>query len=271
MSFIDQFVNWANNELLQNEEAKDYLYGRGVIELQINRHRLGFISSDYHVDSKLDKNHDEEICGNTELVHRWCDSCRFTRWSSEYKRVGGEKILSVGTRIIGNIVLPMTSYSGNIVGFQVRSIIGKNFDSFTILKRSECHFFGTAANIDSIWKNKEVFVVEGPFDCLTFERLVVPNVVALMTSAPGTGQVKFFRRFVDTINLCLDNDKAGRDGVKSFFGKFGGTHNINDIRFGNIKKLDGKICKDVNEVWSFLGDEKTKRLFKTLVEKGKLK
>lgn len=261
MTVIDSFVEWANAGLLQSDEAIDYVRGRGVSEDQIARHRIGYAIGDYHPDTKFDLGHDENVCKDKSKDHLWCDTCRFIRWSSEWKEnEEGLRTRIVGRRIAGCVVFPLTSYSGSLVGVQMRSIREKQFDSFTLNRRPEGYFFGIGSNLDTIWKTRRASVVEGPFDHLVWERLIGPNVIGLTTNAPGLHHIRFFRRFVDVIDLCLDNDKAGREGVQSFVEKLGSSHVLNDVRF-DVKNRKGEKCKDVNEAWTTLGDQKFVRYF----------
>ena len=267
MTVVDSFVEWAHVELDQSEEAKGYLLGRGVSPDQWGRHRIGYVSSCYHPDSSIDPGH-SLICSDRKSVHKWCDSCRFTRWSSlwESDDENSPRTQFVGKRIIGCIVMPLTSYSGLTVGFQVRSIREKQFDSFALTRRPEGYFFGVAPNMDAIWSRKEAFAVEGPFDQLVFERLVAPNVIGLTTNTPNAAQTRFFRRFVNSVGLFLDMDKAGRDGVEVFYEKMDGGPAVQDFKI-EVKKPAGGKCKDANEAWSALGDKRFAQHFLQTIER----
>ena len=163
--------------------------------------------------------------------------------------------------------MPLTSYSGALVGFQTRSIIGKEFDSFSLERRPEGHLFGVAPNMDAIWAAKKVFAVEGPFDQLVFERLVFPNVVGLTTNTPNIHQVKFFRRFVNDVVFLLDMDKAGRDGAESARTKLEGGPSVRSIKF-DVRKSNGEKCKDTNDAWKTLGDKRFAKHFTELIERS---
>jgi len=267
MTVVDAFVEWAHAGLDESDEAREYLMGRGVSVEQLERHRLGYVIGEYHPDPSIDSGH-SAICSDRTLVHKWCDSCRFIRWSSLWEEEeGGPKVQHVGKRIVGCIVLPVTSYSGAVVGFQMRSIKEKRFDSFSLTRRPEGYFFGVASNMDAIWSKKKVFVVEGPFDHLVFERLISRNVVGLTTNTPNIAQTRFFHRFVDWAGLFLDMDKAGRDGVKTFEQKMDGGPAAQDFKIDGVKKRTGEKCKDLNEAWSVLGDKRFVRHFENMVER----
>ena len=109
--------------------------------------------------------------------------------------------------------------------------------------------------MQSIWSSREVWLVEGPFDQQLIERLVSPNVIALTTSSTSTLQMKFLKRFVKKIYLCLDLDKAGRDGVRHMI-----ERNSDHFEFVNVKYRIPEInAKDPGDIWSKIGDAKFRR------------
>jgi hypothetical protein len=265
MTVVDTFVEWAHAGLNQSEEAKNYLLGRGVSQEQCAKHRLGYVLACYHPDSTVDSGH-SAICSDRSAIQRWCDSCRFIRWSSLWEEEeGGPKVQHVGKRIVGCVVMPLTSYAGTTVGFQVRSITEKRFDSFALTRRPEGYFFGVASNMDAIWAEKKAFTVEGPFDQLVFERLLGRNVVGLTTNTPNASQTRFFRRFTDWIGLFLDMDKAGRDGVEIFRERMGDGPCVEDFRIEGVKKRTGEKCKDLNEAWAAMGDRRFAQHFASIL------
>jgi hypothetical protein len=215
----------------------------------------------------LDSGH-SATCSDRAAIQKWCDSCRFVRWSSlwESDDEDSPKTQHVGRRVTGCVVMPLTSYAGTTVGFQVRSITEKKFDSFALSRRPEGYFFGVSSNMDAIWAKKRAFAVEGPFDQLVFERLVGRNVVGLTTNTPNATQARFFRRFTDWVGLFLDMDKAGRDGAKIFEERMQGGPCVLDFRT-DLKKRTGGKCKDLNEAWKELGDVRFAKHFSNLIER----
>lgn len=256
---LEQFVSWAHGCLEHSDEADSYLTGRGVLDLQRRRHRLGFVPGDYVVDPSKDPEHGKD-CGDWDKKSVWCDTCRFRSWTTKWVdgEDGGRKQGLVGRKIVSSIVLPLTSYSGQIVGVQTRSIQEKVYDTFVLKRRPEAYFFGTAAAMDSIWAKRFCFFVEGSFDHLTFERLVCPNVLAITTSSPGRSQARFMRRFLDRIFLCFDEDAAGRKGTHSFFEHSTADVDVVDVRYPRVKR-DGA---DLHDFWRKAGDAKFTEYFK---------
>jgi DNA primase len=71
------------------------------------------------------------------------------------------------------------------------------------------HLFGLHKAYPSIVKNNNVFVVEGPFDCMMMHQFGYTNTVALMGTILSPTHKCLLSRFTDTITLMLDNDVAG--------------------------------------------------------------
>jgi DNA primase len=257
---VSGFLEWAHQCLLSSDEAQEYLLTRGVSKDQWARHNLGFTAGCFVPEAKSDPRHNEN-CGNHDLRSAWCDTCRYLSWSAKWVREdegseSSKKIPLWGARVENSVVLPLTSYSGTQIGFQTRSIIEKQYDTYALSRRPEGYFFGMASAIHTIWSRRSIVVVEGPFDHLIMERLVCPNVVSLTTNAPGKSQANFIRRFVDTVYCCLDNDKAGKDGFASLRRYLPEKHFIK-LEYPCLRPGD----KDVGDFWKRVGDVKFKAHF----------
>jgi DNA primase len=256
--FLDRFIDWAHESLLENDEAQSFLRSRGSSIDQWKRHKIGYVVGDFDVDYMIYPGH-SEICKDRDKKYLWCDACRYRRWSSVWEgEEGTPKEQIVGRRITEHIVLPLTTYSGTFVGFQMRSLKEKAYDTFLLSRRPEAFFFGTRTAISEIWHRKEVSLVEGPLDQLLYERLVDPAVLALTTSAVNEHQLLFLRRFVNIVNFCLDRDKAGRDGTKSFIETYGSDFYTKIVKYPPLINKE----KDIGDVWKRLGDAKLKNHFK---------
>lgn len=266
MQLIEDFVDWAAANIEEADGAIYYLSSRGVSRDQIRKHRIGFISGDFIPDVSRDPRHNE-ACDDREKKSQWCESCRFTRWSTKWEQdpdaPEGRKRPIPGGRIRGSIVLPLTSYSRTTVGFQIRSLHEKVYDTFLTRRRPEGYFFGLSASLDSVWARSEAWIVEGPFDQLILERLVAPNVVAITTSSVSRDQGRFLRRFTRDVNMCLDMDTAGRQGVSDFF-KYNSSkfRAVRDVRYPCRLPKE----KDVGDLWKRVGDDEFRRVFQKITE-----
>src|SRR5271163_4920042 len=147
---VDDFLGWANRNLKSSEKARDYLQGRGISEAQMEAHNLGYVAGDYDVDSSRDLGHGEQ-CLDKERKHLWCDSCHFRSWSSTWEgEEGAPKERCPGRRIHDSVVFPLTSYSGTHVGFQIRHLDRKEYDTFVLRRRPEGFFFCNPTNIAAV-------------------------------------------------------------------------------------------------------------------------
>lgn len=259
MRFVDRFIDWAHQCLLESDQAKEYLLGRGVSENQWTKHRLGYTGGEFDVDPSEDPSH-SPVCLDKETRHLQCDVCHYRIWSSTWEgEEGTYKTQMVGRRIADSIVLPLTSYANQTVGFQVRSLAKKDYDTFVLRRRPEGYFFGMSGALEAIWSTREAWMVEGPFDQLVMERLVSPNVLSITTNQLGLSHIRFLRRFVDTVNLCFDLDKAGRDGVRSFLDKYSSEFKIvRNVKYPKLQEGD----KDTGDFWKRSGDTAFSRYFR---------
>jgi DNA primase len=236
---VDAFLDWAYHGLTESEKARDYLQGRGISDAQMSAHRLGYVGDDYNVDSSQDAHHGE-ACSDREKKHLWCDSCHFRSWSSawEAEEEGGPKKQFPGRRIRDSVVFPLTSYSGSHIGFQIRHLDRKEYDTFALHRRPEGFFFCNQANVSAVWASQTAVLVEGPGDHLIYERLVGTNVMGLTTSGVSKSQIRFLRRFARKIVLLLDMDIAGRHGVQSFIQQFASEFEILSVKYPCLQPKD---------------------------------
>lgn len=254
-AFLDRLVEWAHVNLLASDEARFYFQRRGCSIEQCRRHKLGFVTDDYDPDPDADPGHNDS-CTNRDKRFDWCDTCLFRSWSSIWEEVEGRRVQAVGRKLVGSIILPLTNYGSAIVGLQRRSLIAKDYESFILKRQAEAYFFGTSASIEEIWRTKTATLVEGPFDFLVWERLVSRNCLALLTNNLNRAQTKFLSRFADRVNLCLDLDSAGSQGVRSII-----EHNpkleIHKLIFPKAREKD----KDIGDFWVSVGDEAFRKHF----------
>ena len=252
MGLLERLTEWAQAGLQESEEARAYLQGRGSSAEQWVRHRLGFAHGEFDPEPSEDPFHGES-CFNKERRDLRCDTCRFRMWASEWvdNDDGGKTQVLCG-KIRGSVVLPLTSYSGTLIGVQTRSITEKVFDNFVLSRRPEGYAFGLGTAVHHMWGTRSAAIVEGPFDQMLIERLVCPWVIAITTSALGRDQMNFLKRFVKRVYWCGDLDKAGRDGLASLIQYHGTDFDIVDVKYPRLQDKD----KDPGDFWRRAGDRK---------------
>jgi DNA primase len=252
MEFLERLVDWAHSGLQESDAAKEFLRGRGSSAEQWVRHRIGYFHGEFDPEPDKDPFHGRG-CFDKEKKHLRCDTCRFRLWASEWTEDddGNRKQVLCG-RVRGSVVLPLTSYSGALVGFQTRHIKDKVYDNFMLSRRPEAYGFGLGSAVHHLWATKSVAICEGPFDDLVLERLVTPAVFALTTSSINQPQMTFLKRFVKRIFWCGDLDRAGRDGLDSLLHWHRSEFDIVDVSYPRVQPKD----KDPGDYWWQVGDRK---------------
>lgn len=239
---LNNYISWANHALNESLEAKSYLNNRGVSVDIANVYDLGFSIGDYRPSPVLDKNH-SDACESKDTK---CDTCRFIEWIDRSTKSP-------------KIVLPLTSYSGSVLGVQTRNIKEKIYDTFLLNRRPECYYFGLSNAIQKIWSRKYTILVEGPFDCLVLAKFTDHPVLSITTNSTNENQTRFLNRFINTAYIFLDQDKAGRDGTLNIINK---TQGLNHVKLELPSRYG---CKDVNDLWKKLGDDDFRRIISQIL------
>ncbi len=232
--FLDSIISHMSYSLFESENAKSYLLSRGSNENQWRRHHLGFLRDRPRVDVELDKQHGDSCESGRGL----CDSCRFNKFVESLNPENAY------------VVYPYFSYSNKCYGFQVRSIIQKEYSTFLIQRRPEAFFFGIHNSLNNIWNSRTVVLTEGPSDCLVVDKFSKYPVLALTTNTINHSQSLFLSRFVDRIILFLDNDKAGIEGKSKI------RDLLPTVRCSDVKYPRSTQVKDPADLWKVLGDTK---------------
>jgi DNA primase catalytic core len=149
-----------------------------------------------------------------------------------------------------NLLIPYKDMYGNIIAAVGRTILNdeqrgespkyKN----TSFKKGN-HLFGLYEAKTSILKNDKAYVVEGQFDCITAHDKGMDNVVALGSSSMTFEQFALLLRHTKNIALILDNDDAGRAGVKRIIDNYGKHANISVVELPKpYKDIDGFLVEN---------------------------
>ena len=112
---------------------------------------------------------------------------------------------------------------------------------FKMVSGAELIFY----NLDSVKDSKEVIIVEGEMDCLSFIEAGIENVISVPNGATrGNNNLTYLDNCIDYFSndtiflLALDNDFAGNNLRDELARRFG---------FENCKKVYFGDCKDANE------------------------
>lgn len=130
----------------------------------------------------------------------------------------GKRFGTYGGRLQGNLVFPVYSPTGKLLGFEARSLLSggdkrRYISDFRLQESRWSPFFIglTPGTVARIWNGAPVVLVEGTFDKAPVEWLFPDHVVlALVTANLSKNQCNFLTRFCrDEILLCFDHDEQG--------------------------------------------------------------
>lgn len=127
------------------------------------------------------------------------------------------------------IIFPIRTVGGDIEGYIERSTVEKRFK---ISYGWEKGFYGYYEYFKKFPMSREVILVEGVFDVLTLYQQGLP-VLGLL-GVGSKSQASWLRKMpFRVIYLCLDGDKAGRDGAKNMAKWL--YNSGKDVKFINLK------------------------------------
>ncbi|MDD4318784.1 MAG: DNA primase [Candidatus Peribacteraceae bacterium] len=119
------------------------------------------------------------------------------------------------------LMFPIHDHQGNIVGFGGRTL---GDDDAKYVNSSEGPLyhksnvlFGLHHAKEAIRESRRVIIVEGYFDLLACHRVGAANVVATSGTALTEQHAKLLKRYAETVCLCLDSDRAGREAAERAF------------------------------------------------------
>ncbi len=124
-------------------------------------------------------------------------------------------------RFRNRLMFPIHDGQGRIIGFGGRTL-GDDDAKYlngaeSPLYRKSSVLYGLHHALASMRETKKVIVVEGYFDVLACHRVGMKNVVATCGTALTEEHAKMLKRYVETVVLCLDSDKAGQAAAERAF------------------------------------------------------
>jgi DNA primase len=158
------------------------------------------------------------------------------------------------------LIMPFCNVYGKIEGLVARVLISEDerkklnipkYKNTRNFKKGN-HLFGLYENKKEIINQNQVYLVEGQFDVIKATERGYKNVVGLGTNNMTLYQFSVISRYVNNINLLLDNDSAGEKGRKSIINKFGKLVNIQNFYLPEIyKDIDEYLTNCEDEYPSF--------------------
>ena len=193
-------------KLLSASPARDYLAKRGVTMEEIELFELGV-----------------SPIGFTDTYDFLLKS-GFSRKEIILSGLGIQKDLSDERpydRFRNRLMFPIHDGQGRIIGFGGRTL-GDDDAKYlngaeSPLYRKSAVLYGLHHALTPMREAKKVIVVEGYFDVLACHRVGMKNVVATCGTALTEEHAKLLKRYVETVVLCLDSDKAGQAAAERAF------------------------------------------------------
>lgn len=124
---------------------------------------------------------------------------------------------SVTDRFRGRVIFPIRNHLGKTIGFAGRSITEEepkylNSPESELFQKNKLLFNFDLAK-KHIRKENEVILFEGYMDVISTYQEGIKNVIATMGTALTEFQARLLRRYVDSVIICFDADKAGMEGT----------------------------------------------------------
>lgn len=193
-------TRFFQNNLEQNLEAKQYLYGRGLEQKTIESFRIGFALADWRT------------------LYHFLKKQNFSDQEIEESGLCIKHEKGFYDRFRSRIMFPICNSTGKVVAFTGR-IIGPestkegvakyvNSPETAVYHKSSILFAYDKAK-NTIAHDKKAILVEGQMDAVMSHQAGVTNVVAISGTALTQEHIKIINRFADTLVLSLDSDKAG--------------------------------------------------------------
>lgn len=203
---LESALSFYRSQLAAHAPAAEYLKKRGIPAQQIEEFELG-----YAPDSFSD-------------TYQHLLKSGFSQSEIVDASLGIKKDLSEGKiydRFRNRIMFPIRDAHGALAGFGGRTLgddDAKYINSGeTPLYNKSSILFGLHLAKDAIREKKRVVLVEGYFDLLACHRIGITNSVAVSGTALTDLHVRALKRMAESVVLCLDQDRAGREASERAF------------------------------------------------------
>jgi len=203
---LETALQFYREQLQTSDLAKKYLAERQVPQEQIDQFQLGYAPDSYTAtyDQLLKRGFSRKEILQAGLCIQ--------------KDLQEERMYD---RFRHRLMFPIHDAQGALVGFGGRTL---GQDDAKYINSSEGLLFHKSQILyglhhakEGIRTSKTAILVEGYFDVLACHRVGVTTAVATCGTALTDEHVKLLKRYVESISLCLDQDRAGRDAAERAF------------------------------------------------------
>jgi DNA primase catalytic core len=192
----------ANNSFKENlysntkesNEAKTYLYNRGLSDQDIEEWELGYVSPG--------------------LIYRGTQE---KGWKTVELQSAGLLSEKGKEHFFGHrITFPIKSSEGLIQGFSARNIMDAHENSPKYINSPSTKLFSKGKTLygldkakDYILEKNNAIITEGFMDTIQMHKHGFKNTVAVMGTALTESHIHQIKNISENVTLCFDNDKAG--------------------------------------------------------------
>lgn len=203
-------AGWFHHNLMKTgaaQPARDYLKSRGIGADIAKSWLLGFAPDAW--DEAADflrgkKFTDEEIVQSGLVATKDGDSARRPRYYSRFR---------------GRVMFPIRNDYGEVIAFSGR-VLDPDAKTAKYVNSPETPLFTKGRVLYGLDKSKRALidakvaiVCEGQLDLISAFEAGVRNVIAPQGTAFTSDQARVLQRFVETVVLCFDSDRAGQAAV----------------------------------------------------------
>lgn len=199
------FANWTNKQLLSSNQALQYFSSRGISAASIERFNLGFfpLPELENINNLLGFAASQGILAKNLIDAGILATQHQTLWSP----------------FSGRIIFPIRESDGKTVGFGGRIFFPNDLRPKYYNSRETSIFhkgsllFGMDLAKQATRKNKSGFLVEGYMDCVAMSQYGLEETFAVLGTACTLAHLKTLSRFLQTLYVMYDADRAGQAAV----------------------------------------------------------
>lgn len=187
------------------EEARQYLYQRGLTDDVLRHFQIGLAPSEgNYLYQKVAEQFDENTIANSGLFHLSETNLFYDAFQNR-------------------IIFPLTNEFGQVVAFSGRiwkqpTVDDKHVPKYknsraTAIFNKSYELYHLDKAKPTIKKNHEVYLMEGFMDVIAAYRVGIENVVASMGTALTREHVEHLRKYTKKVILSYDGDNAGQNAI----------------------------------------------------------
>lgn len=191
---MDEISLFFKNQLVNNQEAKDYLSKRGIFESSVEKFEIGYAPSSKEIIAFLKNNFLNIAQARDFGVIEQSDTGLYSRF-------------------VDRVMFPIYSTNSKIVGFGGRTL-GNHQAKYinspqTVLFNKSKLLYGYNVAKESIYKTNKIIVTEGYLDVIMLHQAGFSNAVATLGTALTSEHLPLIKRGEPRVIVAYDGDKAG--------------------------------------------------------------